>query len=336
MDSIYMARALELASLGCGLVSPNPLVGSVIAREGRIVGEGFHQFALVDHAESLALRMAGPLARGATLYCNLEPCCHHGRTRPCSESLIEAGISRVVVAMSDPDPRVGGRGLDLLRAAGITVEVGLMAAESVRLNEIYLKFTVTGRPFVHLVSGDAGTAQISGEVNSLSGGLPAEWRPSEYLRQLARRYDALVLGDSSAANIAIAADYVGLARHRVPIIAGEAASVDPVRRAIDLRDGPDVYFIVLPNGSTPASSSRGLFIVELPGHQITSLIVLGSRIGLDASLVDADKVTFVVDSGAVKGSEWLSLPGHAGRRLSEQENRDANGFIEVSGYPVSL
>ena len=330
-----MARALELASLGCGLVSPNPLVGSVIVREGRIVGEGFHQFALVDHAESHALRMAGPLARGATLYCNLEPCCHHGRTRPCSESLIEAGISRVVVAMSDPDPRVGGRGLDLLRAAGLTIEVGLMAAESVRLNEIYLKFTVTGRPFIHLVSGAAGSAQISGEVNSLSG-LPAEWRPSEYLRQLARRYDALVLGDSSAANVAIAADYVGLARHRVPIIAGEVASLDNVRRAIDLRDGPDVSFIVLPDGSSPASSSRGLFMVELPGHQITSVIVLGSRIGLDASLVGADKVTFVVDSEALKDSEWVSPPGHAGRRLGEQENRDANGFIEVSGYPVSL
>ena len=170
-----MARALELASLGCGLVSPNPLVGSVIAREGRIVGEGFHQFALVDHAESLALRMAGPLARGATLYCNLEPCCHHGRTRPCSESLIEAGISRVVVAMSDPDPRVGGRGLELLRAAGMTVEVGLMGAESVRLNEIYLKFTVTGRPFVHLVSGAAGSAQIR-MVLALPEAKPMDWR----------------------------------------------------------------------------------------------------------------------------------------------------------------
>src|SRR5262249_45590313 len=197
LDIRFMARALELAAMGEGLVSPNPLVGAVVVQDGRIVGEGFHQFALVRHAESYALEIAGGQARGATLYCNLEPCCHHGRTPPCTEALIKAGISRVVVAAGDPDQRVNYRGLDQLAAAGIEVSVGLMAEEASKLNEIYLKHSVTGRPFIHLVSCvHPSAASMNGEGNRAAG-IPFLWRPSRALQRLAHRYDALVLSDAS-------------------------------------------------------------------------------------------------------------------------------------------
>src|SRR5438128_6447416 len=124
-DMNYMKRALELAQRGEGRVSPNPMVGAVLVRDGRVVGEGYHVFEKVKHAEVIALEQAGDAARGATLYCSLEPCCHHGRTSPCTDALIEAGIGRAVIAVTDPNPHVNGRGIRQLREAGIKVEVGL-------------------------------------------------------------------------------------------------------------------------------------------------------------------------------------------------------------------
>src|SRR5579864_6367159 len=132
-----MDRALDLARRGEALASPNPMVGAVLVARGRVVGEGFHTYAGVHHAEVLALRQAGRAARGATLYVNLEPCCHTGRTGPCTRAIIAAGVARVVAAMPDPNPRVAGRGFEQLRAAGIEVSVGLREAAARRLNEAF-------------------------------------------------------------------------------------------------------------------------------------------------------------------------------------------------------
>src|SRR5213595_1152870 len=129
-----MQHALALARKGIGLVSPNPVVGCVIVREGQIVGEGFHQYQWRDHAEIVALKSAGDKARGATLYCTLEPCSHTGRTGPCTDAIIAAGIKRVVAAMEDPFPLVSGRGFARLRAHGIDVVEGIGRDESARLN----------------------------------------------------------------------------------------------------------------------------------------------------------------------------------------------------------
>ncbi|MFL6213795.1 MAG: bifunctional diaminohydroxyphosphoribosylaminopyrimidine deaminase/5-amino-6-(5-phosphoribosylamino)uracil reductase RibD [Blastocatellia bacterium] len=138
-DDNYMKRALELARRGEGRVSPNPMVGAVLVRDGRVVGEGYHVFEKVKHAEVIALEQAGETARGATLYCSLEPCCHHGRTSPCTDALIDAGIRRAVIAITDPNPRVNGRGIRQLREAGIKVEVGLCEAEARQLNEAFFR-----------------------------------------------------------------------------------------------------------------------------------------------------------------------------------------------------
>src|SRR5208282_1453615 len=136
IDQQHMRRALELARAGVGLVSPNPAVGAVVVDAlGREIGAGTHTYEGVKHAEVLALEHAGEAARGGTLYLNLEPCSHQGRTGPCVDAVVAAGISRVICSMEDPNPRVAGQGFAKLRAAGITVQVGLLEAEAKKLNE---------------------------------------------------------------------------------------------------------------------------------------------------------------------------------------------------------
>lgn len=165
-DEYYMARALELARRGRFTTTPNPNVGCVLVRDGILVGEGWHQRAGEPHAEVHALRMAGEQARGATAYVTLEPCSHFGRTPPCCDALIAAGVSRVVVAMQDPNPQVAGRGLYRLQQAGIQVSHGLMMTEAEALNRGFLKRMRTGFPFIQLKLGaslDGRTAMASGE-----------------------------------------------------------------------------------------------------------------------------------------------------------------------------
>src|SRR5256885_15747109 len=149
LDEPWMRRALELAERGRGFVEPNPLVGAVLVRDGLLVGEGWHQRYGQAHAEVNALAAAGAAARGATLYVTLEPCCHHGKTPPCTDAVLRAGVARAVAAMPDPFPRVAGRGAALLRAAGVAVEFGVGTAEARRLNAPYLKLLGTGPPYGH-------------------------------------------------------------------------------------------------------------------------------------------------------------------------------------------
>jgi diaminohydroxyphosphoribosylaminopyrimidine deaminase / 5-amino-6-(5-phosphoribosylamino)uracil reductase len=151
-DEHFMRRALELAGRAVGLASPNPPVGCVLVKDGAVVGEGFHQYDLRDHAEVFALKQAGAKARGATAYVTLEPCNSTGRTGPCSEALIAAGVARVVAAMEDPNPKTNGAGLDRLRAARISVDAGVLEPEAQRLNEAFAKFIVSREPFVTLKS----------------------------------------------------------------------------------------------------------------------------------------------------------------------------------------
>lgn len=165
-DERYMARALELARRGRFTTTPNPDVGCVIVRDGEIVGEGWHQRAGEPHAEIHALRMAGDKAKGATAYVTLEPCSHFGRTPPCCDALINAGVKRVVAAMQDPNPEVAGRGLWRLQQAGIEVSHGLMMQEAEALNRGFLKRMRSGFPWVQLKLGaslDGRTAMASGE-----------------------------------------------------------------------------------------------------------------------------------------------------------------------------
>ncbi len=195
MDAFHlkmMKRALALARRGIGRTSPNPAVGCVIVRDGAIVGEGWHRKAGTPHAEVHALSQAGGLARGADVYVTLEPCSHHGRTPPCAEALINAGVSRVYVGMTDPNPLVSGRGLALLRAAGIAVTSGIMEKQCRHLNEAFVKHVTTGMPFVILKSAmtlDGKTATAGGD---------SKWITCEesrrYVHRLRSRVDAIMVG----------------------------------------------------------------------------------------------------------------------------------------------
>ena len=190
-----MKRALDLARQGKGRTSPNPLVGAVIVKSGRVVGEGYHQKAGTPHAEIHALNAAGGNAKGATVYTNLEPCCHWGRTPPCTEALLQAEVAEVYVAEVDPNPSVAGNGISQLQKAGIHVHVGLCAEAAAQLNEVHRKYIQTGKPFVILkiaMSLDGKIAAASGE---------SQWITSEASRQRGHEIrdtvDAILVGSGT-------------------------------------------------------------------------------------------------------------------------------------------
>jgi diaminohydroxyphosphoribosylaminopyrimidine deaminase/5-amino-6-(5-phosphoribosylamino)uracil reductase len=192
-DQAYMRRALALAARSVGRTSPNPAVGAVLVRGGRIVGEGYHRRAGEPHAEVIALRNAGARAEGATLYVTLEPCCHREkRTPPCVDAIEASGVRSVVMATSDPNPKVSGRGLARLRSKGITVRVGVLRERAIRLNEAYAHWITTGRPFVTLKIAstlDGKIATASGESRWITGP-PAR----EVVHRLRSQVDAVLVG----------------------------------------------------------------------------------------------------------------------------------------------
>jgi diaminohydroxyphosphoribosylaminopyrimidine deaminase/5-amino-6-(5-phosphoribosylamino)uracil reductase len=191
-DAEWMHRTLELAERGRGFVEPNPLVGAVVVRDDQLVGEGWHQRYGEAHAEVHALAIAGEAARGATLYVTLEPCCHHGKTPPCTDAVLRAGIRRVVAAMPDPFPTVAGKGAEQLRQAGVTIEFGVGEAEARRLNAPYLKLLASGRPWVHA----KWAMTLDGKIATRSG--DSLWISNEASRrrvhELRGRMDAIIAG----------------------------------------------------------------------------------------------------------------------------------------------
>lgn len=196
-DHLYMQRALCLAKLAEGRTSPNPMVGCVIVHDNKIVGEGFHQKVGTPHAEVHALEAAGGLTQGATAYITLEPCSHYGRTPPCADALIRAGIHRAVVAMVDPNPLVAGRGIKRLREAGLEVQVGLKAGEASRLNEVFSKSIASGLPFITYKSA----LSLDGKIST--GGGDSRWVSTSQSREFAHRLrnlvDVIMVGSQTVA-----------------------------------------------------------------------------------------------------------------------------------------
>lgn len=188
----YMRLALENARAAKGQTAPNPLVGSVIVNDGRIVGIGAHLKPGEPHAEIHALRMAGEHAKGGTIYVTLEPCSHHGRTGPCAEAVVKAGLARVVVAAPDPNPLVAGRGIKILRDAGIEVIEGVLREESERLNEVFNRYIVSKRPFVTVKSATTLDGKIATRTNSSRWITSAEAR--EDVHQLRHESGAILVG----------------------------------------------------------------------------------------------------------------------------------------------
>lgn len=192
-----MARCIALARRALGRTSPNPMVGALLSKSGRVVAEGYHMGPGTDHAESLVLRAAGRRAQGATLYVNLEPCCVEGRTPPCVPAIISASVKRVVAAMLDPNPNVNGRGVKQLRSAGVGVDVGVLEERARRLNEVFSKWITQGMPFVVVKTA----MTLDGKIATRTG--KSRWISSPEARRSARRlrgmYDAVMVGAKTAA-----------------------------------------------------------------------------------------------------------------------------------------
>src|SRR5581483_2506409 len=221
-DEQFMRQALELAQRGTALTSPGARVGAVITdKQGAVIGSGFYAFDGVKHAEVLALEQAGAKARGGTLYLNLEPHCYQSRTPPCTDAIVAAGIKRVVASMTDPNPKVAGKGFEQLRAAGIAVETGLLEIEARRLNEAFAKFTRTGQPLITLKAGMTLDGKIAGpsgsSVNTPTA--PGRWITSEasrnHAQSLRHESDAILVGAGTiVADDPLLTDRTGLPRRR--------------------------------------------------------------------------------------------------------------------------
>ena len=191
-DQYYMNLALDLARKSEGQTNPNPLVGAVIVKSGKVVAKGYHEKAGLPHAEAIALNKAGTKARGADLYVNLEPCCHHGRTPPCTEAIISAGIKRVILGIRDPNRLVNGRGIRFLRKQGVEVVIGVLRRDCHKINEHFIKYITTGRPWVILksaVSLDGKIATRTGDSKWITGS-----KARAYAHRLRSRVDAILVG----------------------------------------------------------------------------------------------------------------------------------------------
>ena len=258
-----MQHALALARKGTGLASPNPIVGCVIVREGQIVGEGFHQYEWRDHAEIVALKSAGEKARGATLYVTLEPCNHTGRTGPCTEAIITAGVQRVVAAMDDPNPINSGRGFERLRSEGIEVFTGVCEEEARRLNEAFAFWIRTKKPFVTLKSALTLDGQLalpnSDKRSSKNAGKRHTWITSEESRAEVHRMrhasGALLTGIGTIlADDPLLTDRSGLPRRKrlLRVILDSRLRLPPKSRIVKTSDDDLLVFTALPLASAKA------------------------------------------------------------------------------------
>ena len=262
-----MIRALELAARGTALVSPNPLVGAVLVKNGELVGESFHTYEGKKHAEVLALEQAGEAARGATLFINLEPCCHTGRTGPCTAALLAAGVTRVIAAMADPNPLVSGQGFEQLRNAGIEAETGLCRDQAERLNESFARYIRTGLPLVTLKTAMTLDGKIAAPDDN-SGWVTSE-QARACVQQQRHAHDAILTGIGTViADDPLLTDRSGLPRRRALLrVVMDSQLRIPLRSRMVSKVGDDLLIFCSNDADTEkqtALEKRGIQVHRLP------------------------------------------------------------------------
>lgn len=300
-DESYMRTALSLAKKGIGCTSPNPMVGAVVVKNGKIVGKGYHKRHGDAHAEINALNYAGSKAKGATLYLNLEPCCHFGKTPPCTDAVIKAGIKRVVAGMVDPNPKVSGKGAEILRDAGIELRLGVLEEDCRRLNEGFIKRITTGRPFIILkiaASFDGKTATKNKE---------SKWITSEasrrHVHRLRGQVDAIMTG-------------IGTVLADDPLLTPRAGKVKraPLRVIVD-------SLLRVP-ASAKVVGSNTLFVAtdNAPAKAMEELESKGSEVELFKSNKGKVDLNLVMEHLGMRGISSLLVetgPGLSGALLEE-------------------
>ena len=349
----FLDQALAQARLGFGRTSPNPAVGAVVVKDGVVIGQGYHTYAGTRHAETVALEAAGAGARGATMYVTLEPCAHTGRTGPCAEALIEAGLAVVVAAMEDPNPLVAGQGFAKLRAAGIAVSVdGRYTAAAEALNEAFCFFMRERRPLVTLKSALTLDGKIAAPDDN-TGWITSDLA-REHVQGLRHTTDAILTGIGTVlSDDCLLTDRSGAERSRpllrivvdsqlrisphssmVETCAGDVlvattSAASPERRAALERKGVEVVVL---DGADGRTSLRA--VVELlSGRQYLSLMIeAGSKVNwaaLEAGIVD--KIFFYYAPKILGGTQSLPVAGGIGRR----RRSDALLFRDVKLHPIS-
>lgn len=305
-DREFMRRALRLAIKGQRRTSPNPMVGSVcVSRGGKVLGQGFHERAGLEHAEVVAIEEAGKKAEGATLYITLEPCAHHGRTPPCVDTIISAGIKRVVVGTSDPNPLVAGKGIRKLRRSKIEVTVGVLSKQCVSLNEGYNRFITTGLPLVSLKLAstlDGRIATASGESKWITGA-----RARGLVHGMRAKFDAVMVGSGT-----VIKDDPRLN------VRGVKGSVDPVRVVLDtrLKISPDAKLFT----GAKLSDRRAPVLIyttnRAPKKKIEALRSLGADVSVLPETKDGVSVKRVLRDMAARGIVSVMIEGGAGLAAS--------------------
>ena len=311
-DAELMDRALGLAARGIALASPNPMVGAVLVRDGRVVGEGFHTYDGFSHAEIVALEAAGESAKGATLYINLEPCCHTGRTGPCTQALITAGVARVVAAMPDPNPSVAGRGFKQLRAAGIEVSTGLKESGAQKLNDAFARWIVSRNPLVTLKSALTLDGQLvllpakrGGRISQRDRWISSPESRAE-VQRLRHASDAILTGIGTVlVDDPLLTDRTGLPRRRklLRVVLDSRLRLPLRSKLVRSADGDLLVFTRAKENSLKARALRraGVEVVRLTGRGAKPDLVEAV-----AELGRREILSVILEAGAILNSAALA------------------------------
>ncbi|MDO8282370.1 MAG: bifunctional diaminohydroxyphosphoribosylaminopyrimidine deaminase/5-amino-6-(5-phosphoribosylamino)uracil reductase RibD [Thermodesulfovibrionia bacterium] len=358
-NEMYIKKALALAAKGIGRTSPNPAVGAVIVKNNRVIAADYHKKAGEPHAEALALAKAGSDAKGATLYINLEPCCHTDKkTPPCTSAIIRSGINKVVVSMLDPNPKVSGKGIEALCNAGIETEVGIMEREASKLNEAFVKFITTKKPFVILKiaqSIDGKIADAKGESKWITGE-----KARKHVHKLRNELDAVMVGIGTVIKDDPSLD-CRMIRGRNPyrIIIDSALRISLNSKVLGYKDGKTII------ATTDKAAARKIDAVRKTGHQvmivksrdkhvdlqdlvsklgkmgISSIIIEGGSHIAASALLDkiVDKVMFFIAPKVIGGKDALtSVEGGAPAslinsiKIRDMKTRRFGDDLLIEGY----
>lgn len=371
MEIQFMERALELAEKGVGYTSPNPLVGAVIVKDGKIIGEGCHEFFGGPHAEINAFNHASEEVGGAEMYVTLEPCSHYGKTPPCARAIVKKGIKKVVVALEDPNPKVSGRGIKLLREAGIEVITGVMEEESRKLNEIFIKYITSGLPFCILKSAmtlDGKTAAVTGDskwvtneesrqyvhklrhrVSSVMAGIGTVLSDDPYLTTrisgMEGRDPVRIIVDSSA-RIPLTANVLNLNSRAGTILAVTERASDARLKELE-KKGAKIIMTPMVNNRVDLK-----YLMKALGKMEIDSVFLEGGSELNYSALEADivdKVNIFIAPKLIGGKDAKTPVGGSGRQLMQEavtlkeiktyafgEDTMIEGYIRKEGQTVCL